>query len=314
MKHRYSRPHRERETRHWSDAIEHTVERRNRAGSNVTLWFQLDREADGGVILRSLRASGHEYTVRSSHNRRLRDQGSRRRYLRQILRKTPALGAICFDVGDAQGRVRSVTAEISFAHVTLRIGDHWTKVVRELDVTAVRAKEIGRAPNRIEWTLLTNHCVTDFASACDVVFGYSQRWRVEEFHRAWKSGACDVEAMQLRSARAVSVWATILAAVATRIERLKRLARKQPDEPATIELAEHEVRALILLKRRRKKKTETITDDIPSIATAVTWIAELGGYTGKSSGGPPGSVTIARGLESLMPAAEMFLIVANQPK
>lgn len=314
MKHRYSRPHRERETRHWTDAIAHTVERRDRAGSSVTLWFQLDREADGAVILRSLAASGHEYTVRSSHNRRLRDAGSRRRYLRQILRKAPALGAICFDVRELDGRVRSVTAEISFVHVTLRVQDHWTKVVRHLDVTVVRAKESGRAAHRIDWTLLTNHAVIDFASACDVVFGYSQRWRVEEFHRAWKSGACRVETTQLRSARAVSTWATILAAVATRVERLKRLARQQPDEPATIELAEHEVRALILMKRRRKKQTETITDDIPSIATAVTWIAELGGYTGKSSGGPPGSLTIARGLERLMPAAEMFLLVSNQPK
>ena len=57
MKHRYSRPHRERETRYWTDAIEHTVERRNRAQSNATLWFQLDREADGNVILRSLAAT-----------------------------------------------------------------------------------------------------------------------------------------------------------------------------------------------------------------------------------------------------------------
>jgi len=311
MKRSGNRPHRARETKYWIDAIEHTAERRNRAGSSATLWFQLDREGDGGVTLRSLASSGHEYTVRSSHDRRLRDEGSRRRYIRQILRKTPALGALCFDARESDGRVRSVIAEISFAHVTLRLHDHWTKVVRYLDVTAVRVKEIGRAPNRVEWTLLTNHAVIDFASACDVVFGYRQRWRIEEFHRAWKSGACRVETTQLRSARGVSIWATLLAAVATRVERLKGLARQQPDEPATIELAEHEVRALILMKRRRKKQTETITDDIPSIATAVTWIAELGGYTGKSSGGPPGSVTIARGLERLTPAAEMFLLVSK---
>ena len=29
------------------------------------------------------------------------------------------------------------------------------------------------------------------------------------------------------------------------------------------------------------------------------WIAQIGGYTGKSSGGPPGSITLARGLNDV---------------
>lgn len=309
-----NRPHCDRETKHWVEAIEHTIERHRHARSKAKLWFQLDREGDAVLTLRSLAMSGHEYTVRSCYDRRLRDEGSRRRYLRQILGKTAALGAIVFDVREPDGAMRSVTAEISFAHVTLQARDHWTKTDHHLDVVAVRAKEVGRSARRVDWTLLTNHDVHDFESACDVVLGYSHRWRIEDFHRAWKSGACRVEATQLHSARAVSIWATILAAVAARVERLKLLARQQPDAPATIELAEHEVRALILMKRRRKKKTETITDDIPSISTAVRWIAEIGGYTGKSSGGPPGSITIARGLERVLPAAEMYLLVAKQLK
>ncbi|TKC98799.1 hypothetical protein E8A74_39760, partial [Polyangium fumosum] len=90
---------------------------------------------------------------------------------------------------------------------------------------------------------------------------------------------------------------------------LKHLARTQPDLPATAELATHEVEALVLLKRKRKKKNEQIPDGIPPLALAVQWIAELGGYTGKSSGGPPGSVTISRGLERLAPAAEMLRVL-----
>ena len=56
---------------------------------------------------------------------------------------------------------------------------------------------------------------------------------------------------------------------------------------------------LLVLKRLDKKRTETVPDAIPTIAQAVRWIADLGGYTGKSSGGPPGSITIGRGLERL---------------
>ncbi len=53
-------------------------------------------------------------------------------------------------------------------------------------------------------------------------------------------------------------------------------------------------------------RTETIPEGVPSIAQAVRWIADLGGYTGKSSGGPPGSTTIGRGLERLMIWADAF--------
>ena len=92
----------------------------------------------------------------------------------------------------------------------------------------------------------------------------------------------------------------MLAAVATRVERLKHLARTQPDAPATIELSELELEALRAAKHKFKSRVETIPDGVPSIAQAVRWIADLGGYTGKSSGGPPGSTTIGRGLEWLL--------------
>ena len=35
-------------------------------------------------------------------------------------------------------------------------------------------------------------------------------------------------------------------------------------------------------------------------------IADLGGYTGKSSGGPPGTITIGRGLQRICDAAELL--------
>ena len=136
--------------------------------------------------------------------------------------------------------------------------------------------------------------------------GYTQRWRVEEFHKTWKSGACKVEESQLRSQQAVTLWATMLAAVAARIERIKYLARSSPDQPATVELSNHEIRALILLMRGITMRNETIPDTTPTIGQATEWIARLGGYTGKSSGGPPGSITIRRGLEKVRPGARVL--------
>ena len=156
----------------------------------------------------------------------------------------------------------------------------------------------------VDWLLLTSRSVTTLKAARAVVLGYTFRWRIEEFHTSWKSGHCNVEDSQLRSEEAIRKWAIVLAAVASRVERLKLLARQNPTLPADLEFSEVELHALILLKRRSKKKNETIPDSAPSIYQATLWLAELGGYTGKSSGGPPGTITISRGLAKVRAAAD----------
>lgn len=62
--------------------------------------------------------------------------------------------------------------------------------------------------------------------------------------------------------------------------------------------------AQVFLKRRAKKTTETIPDTVPSIEQATLWLAELSGYTRKSSGSPPSSNTISGGLFKLRAAAD----------
>ena len=122
----------------------------------------------------------------------------------------------------------------------------------------------------------------------------------QEYHRAWKRGGCNVEDIQLRSAGGIRKWAIFLGAMAARAERLKHLSRTQPDAPATIELAEVEIRALLVAKRKIKTSVEEVPDGIPTIEKATLWIADLGGYAGHyTKGRRPGTTTISRGLERL---------------
>ena len=72
----------------------------------------------------------------------------------------------------------------------------------------------------MDWLLLTNVPVRSVEDVTGVLRSYKMRWRIEEMHKAWKSGACQVEQTQLRSKDAVIKWATILAAVATRIAQI----------------------------------------------------------------------------------------------
>jgi hypothetical protein len=297
----------EKETRHWLEAIAQAAAHADEA--EVRLWMLLDREGDNRHILTALAETTHWFTVRGSWDRLIEATGKDKQYLRQWLARQKPGGHYFLDVTGGPSRTaRKARIDVRWAHVVLRLRDRWAKTERKLEVTAVWAREAGTCPTDeepVDWLLLTNVPVDSFETACTVVHGYTQRWRVEEFHRTWKSGACKVEDSQLRTCQAVVLWATILAAVAARIERLKLLARTTPDQPATVEFSSHEIGALVILMNEIKKRNETIPDD-PTIGQATNWVARLGGYTGKSSGGPPGSVTIRRGLEKLQPAARVL--------
>lgn len=301
------RPTHKKETQHWLDVIDDVRSRCQQAGAKA--WIQIDREGDARPMLMELAKTGQFFTIRSSWNRRLWDTSGRRLYVCDELEKC-AIVAI-YDVNvpaTPRRKARVARMHLRAMTVDLRLKNEWTKTAaKKFPVTVIEAREYGTATGDEEplyWRLLTNYPVQTDGDLLAVVRGYTQRWRIEDFHRTWKRGGCNVEETQLRSPSAVIKWATILAAVATRIERLKHLARTEPDASAANELTPMEIRALILLTRRNAKRTEKINNDVPTIATAVRWLAELGGYTGKSSGGPPGATTISRGLEKVRAAAD----------
>lgn len=301
----------EKELKYWDLAVSETIEHLRQGAPGCCGWFQLDREGDAWQLLLPLSTCGHLFTVRGNANRRLMSDTDQRRYvLDELARPSARKGSFSLQISAGPGRTeRTARMSVHVAEVTLSLQDTWNKRVHALPLHVVYVRESSSVPageKRIEWLLYTNYRVQTLEDARLVAYGYSQRWRIEDFFRTWKTGQCNVESTQLHGTKQVKIWATMLAATATRTERLKHLARAQPDLPATEELTTHEVKALVLLKRRRKKKSEQIPDGIPTIVLAVLWLAEIGGYTGKSSGGPPGSVTISRGLERLAPAAEML--------
>jgi hypothetical protein len=306
-----SRRTKDKETQRWLDAVTHTTARFALSAPETRCWFQLDREADSWPVLHHLEASGHWFTVRAAQNRRLASSTpGHPKYLRAKLARAPVRGTIEVAVAPGPHRqARVARLRVRALSVRLELRNPWTKTCRPLSVNAVWVRESRTTPRGekpLDWLLFTNHAVDSFDDACAVVHGYCQRWRIEEFHKTWKSGACNVEDSQLRSSAHVMRWATLLAAVALRIERLKFLSRTDPKLPASGELTRHEIRALVLWKRRSKKRTEPMPGAAPTLVQAVLWIAEMGGYMGKSSGGPPGSITIGRGLERLRQCAEVL--------
>jgi hypothetical protein len=294
------RPTKEKETQHWLDVIDQSVDV---LSGHAKPWFQLDREGDSQAILQHLVASECWFTVRGRTDRRL--FGASCRYVRERIARQPLVATYKLHVTAGPKRTaRIANMSVRVAKVELRLRNQWTNKLTPLSLTVVWTHETSRAPKgekALDWLLFTNRDVVTFEDACEVLRGYGLRWRIEEMHKTWKT-VCRVEDAQLHSKEALIKWATILLTVATRIERLKKLARETPDLAATTELTSSELRALLVMKRKQKKRTETVVDD-PTIGQAVRWLADLGGYTGKSSGGPPGAITIARGLHDVLVAA-----------
>jgi hypothetical protein len=101
--------------------------------------------------------------------------------------------------------------------------------------------------------------------------------------------------LKVMSAVAVGVDGVPLGVVSQAfwLVRLTYLGRHHPHQPASLELSEAERRALILARQL------PISADQMTIGQAVLELAKLGGYTGKSSGGPPGFKVLARGLDQI---------------
>lgn len=297
----------EKETQRWLDVIAQTREAFSMFAPTTRPWFQLDAGADAWPILVESVASSGWLTVRACRDRRLETPSEEsQHYLWATMEREEPLGDYLLAVPASKKRkARTARMTIRARPVTLDLKDRRTGERFSLDLWAVLAREEGTAPRGeepLEWLLLTTYPVSALESAHAVVMGYAQRWRVEDFHKAWKSGACHVEDNQLRDQQHIVIWAAILASVAMRIVRLTWLSRTAPELPATVEFTQPEIDAIILASRTTKYEP----GDVPTIAEAVLWIAAEGGYTGKSSGGPPGVLVLARGLKSLRVLARVL--------
>jgi hypothetical protein len=291
---------------HTLDVIDSVIDLMREHAPKPKIWLQMDRLYDAQIILEHLDAKDVWFTVRAAQNRRLFNSSmNQRKYSCDLLTKQKLLGVHSIEIKD-HGKFRAARLEIRAVRTTIWV-PRKSKTRCPIDVTYVDVRE--RKRNGLRWTLMTNRLVETFEQALEVIAGYTTRWRIEEFHRAWKKGVCRVEDTQLRSREAIIKWATILAAVAVRATRLTYLAREKPDLPASEEFSPAELTATVLLSDHSGLDIAGLT-----LACAVDLIARLGGYTGKSSGGPPGPTTLARGLSRVADTAKVLKTLAKNPK
>ena len=175
---------------------------------------------------------------------------------------------------------------------TKRRGDHGDEPI-PLWVVRVWEPNPPADAEPLEWFLLTDQPVTTAAQALQVVDWYEQRWIVEEFHKAQKTG-CRIENPQFTSEAALQPTIAVLSVVAVFLLSLRELARR-PDakqRPAT-EVVDAETVDLLCRWRHGDAKPAW------SIHDFVMALARLGGHQNRRSDGLPGWLTLWRGWQDL---------------
>jgi hypothetical protein len=295
----------DRETVHWVHVLCDVQDAFAWHRSGVRPWFQLDRGADFWQVLMLAVRGGMLCTVRSVERRHVEAGPGKFRFIWQAVQSGPVVGYVDVEVparGNQPARRARLTVRAQPISVRLRIARRKDEYVT---LNAVHVREVlddkSRVETPLDWRLLTTASIASFDDVRTVIANYALRWRIEDFHRGWKSGICNVETSQLRQRSTFIKWATILATVAARALRLTHAARKTPEVAATTEFSANEIDAVLILKKKGRYRPD---EKPPTLGQLVRWIADLGGYTGKSSGGPPGQIVIGRGLARIRSLVE----------
>lgn len=170
------------------------------------------------------------------------------------------------------------------------------KRYRPQRLTYIHALEIDPPADRppIDWKLVTNLPVGDFAAAVEKLGWYALRWKAEVFHKVMKSG-CRAEEARLETAERLAKFLALIAVVSWRIFFLTMAAREKPEaEPETV-LTPSEIATLDSIDAARAKPRILGR----TLATYLLQIAMLGGHLARTHDRPPGNMVVWRGLTRL---------------
>jgi hypothetical protein len=296
------RPRAERESQHLIEHLDRVWNVAQQHAPDAALWFQSDRGGDYWGVLEWAADRHALMTVRLAYNRNVRDERGRVLPLyRWLDRRGRSSFTQTLEVTEKDGSSRQAQLEVTYGVVdfVLQVGRRRQRDV-EMAVVQVRELRPPRGVKPIRWILGTTFPVISHADAERVIHNYTLRWRVEDFHRAWKSGVCNIEASQLRSPEAFRRWGILMSSMAVRAEHLKHLSREAPDAPASVAFSRDEI-DLMIARRTQSTKAHTPYQpgDTPPLKDLVLWLAIMGGYGGSRSRPTFGTVVLTRGLDRL---------------
>ena len=261
-----------------------------------------DREADVYELFVAARDDPHhtKVLVRAFQDRRL--QSEEGGFLWERMQGQPAVASLKLHVPRKKNQAaRTAVVEVRYAAVELK-APHRKAGLGVVKLWAVWVREVEAPPGAeaVEWMLLTDLPVTSPEAALEKVQWYCLRFQIEVYHRTLKSG-CQIEERQLGSAERLESCLGLDLLVAWRIVHLTKLGRETPGVPCTVFFEEAQWQALMFYHTGQLPPKEP-----PTLWAMVLLVAQLGGFLGRKSDGPPGTQSMWLGLGRLDDLTEMW--------
>lgn len=272
-----------------------------------------DREADIYEYIQYKLDNKQRFIVRATHNRQIADSEE---YLFKDMTSANVLGSYEIEIAQKGGRKkrkvklelkakqltfippkRKVCGEIALAPITLNV--------------VIATEKYPQTDEVLEWILLTTEAINTFAEARKVTRYYELRWRIEDFHKAWKSGV-GVEKQRMQTSDNLEKMIVILSFVAIRLLQLKEYF--EPQELSSLEAHNvcvsceellNEIEWKVLWKTVEKKEFPSTP---PNAAWAYQAIAKLGGWSNSKRTGKAAWSTLWDGWFRLTERVEGFIL------
>lgn len=311
----------EKESGKWADA---SYRYRQRMGELMSRTIGVyDREADIFEFLLEKHEHEERYVIRGKTLRNVHSDEGKINIL-TYLQQQGVLGSYELSIPqkgmkDAKGKnknrpARKASIEIKTAAIT------FTQKQHTMTTNAVLAEEVNppKGEEPLRWLLLTCEPVDTLEQARRVVRIYTARWRIEDFHKAWKTGA-GAERQRMTEPDHLERAVSILAFIGIRLLQLREsftlpLLLKSYDlheEAGLIAaqscehvLTQQEWKMLLLSEKKKRPKL----DKAPSLQWAYKAIAKLGGFTDSKRTGIAGWDTLWKGWDKLQERVQGMLM------
>ena len=270
----------------------------------------LDRGADNLEVFCHAAQQHSDWVIRAAQLHRTVEVAEEQLSLEAALARQPVLGTYELTVRDSKKQQeRTAKLEVRSLRVTIRRPKRVTRYLKqigfeELTQWVVEAREINppKGVEPLRWVLWTSLPAATLDAAWTIIGYYEQRWLIEEYHKALKTG-CRIEGRQLQTAGRLEAVTGMLSILAVRLIQLKMLARSQPDTPVAQAVPRSWLRMLEALKPKAR---------LHSVRDFIRQLAGLGGFLLRKGDGEPGWITIWRGTTKLLTALRGYEAMKNK--
>jgi hypothetical protein len=305
------KPYTERESFKWEQGINH-VEKIGSAAQAIT--YVCDREADIFDLFVGLKnlSSERHLVVRVRYDRSSEDD-QERLSLYEYLDTIPFSDSYTLKIRSSKRRNtsrrkqenrtgREATMELRYTPVTLKPPGNFPASTMPISLWAVEARETesstpeGEKP--VHWRILTTHPIKTNEDARQIIRWYEMRWMIEQLFRLMKRKGFQIEDCELQYLDAIVKMTAMSFHAACTVHQLM-LARDKPKaQPIEEVFTPKEQVCLEALNTKLQGNTHKQQNHHPKnqLSWAAWVIARLGGWKGLVSQGPPGPITMKKGL------------------